>query len=245
MKQFFFLQSLPRCGNTLLSSIVNKNKNIKITSNSIVSEILFQTKLLKNNELYKNFPDKKSFDNVFMNIFNLYYKDWESEYIIDRGPWGTPFNLNMLKEIFSERKFIILHRPVLECLASFIKIKNPLDKDNYCDYLMSPVGIIGKYLLGINNLIKEKENLIFIDYKNLIKNLKNEIKNIFTFLNIKNFTIDTEKLSQFSINNVYYDDTIYNCNLHTIRTDKIEYAEIDINKYLSKNIIKKYSNSHI
>jgi len=245
MKQFFFLQSLPRCGNTLLSSIVNKNKNIKITSNSIVSEILFQTKLLKNNELYKNFPDKKSFDNVFMNIFNLYYKDWESEYIIDRGPWGTPFNLNMLREIFSERKFIILHRPVLECLASFIKIKNPLDKDNYCDYLMSQQGIIGKYLLGINNLIKEKEKLIFIDYKNLIKNLKNEIKNIFKFLNIKNFTIDTEKLSQFSINDVYYDDSIYNCNLHKIRTDKIEYAEIDINKYLSKNIIKKYSSYHI
>jgi len=241
MKQFFFLQSLPRCGNTLLASLVNENKHIKITANSIVPEILFQIKLLKNSELYKNFPDKKSFDNVFINIFNLYYKDWESKYIIDRGPWGTPFNLNMLKQIFNERKFIIVYRPVLESLASFIKLENPIDIEQRCDSLMHQEGIIGKYLWGIKNIIKEKESYILINYEDLIKNLNKEINNVFNFLNINDYTINIKQIKQLSINNILYDDSIYGSDLHKIRTDKIKYQKIDIGKYLSKKVIKKYS----
>ena len=41
MKKIYFLCGLPRAGNTLLGSIVNQNKNIKITANSIVPDILY------------------------------------------------------------------------------------------------------------------------------------------------------------------------------------------------------------
>ena len=124
-KQIYFLTGLPRSGNTLLSSIVNKNKSVKITANSILPTILYSLKELKNNNIFLNFPDHKSFDNVLFNVFNNYYKNWNCDIIIDRGPWGTPANLNILKTIFDELKFIILHRPVLEILASFIKIEKP------------------------------------------------------------------------------------------------------------------------
>ena len=41
MKNIFFLSGLPRAGNTLLSSILNQNKNIACTANSILPNILY------------------------------------------------------------------------------------------------------------------------------------------------------------------------------------------------------------
>ena len=219
-KKFFFLQSLPRSGSTLLSSLVNENKNIKITANSVVPEILFKIYSVKDHRIYQNFPDEDSFNSVLYNVFNLYYKNWESEYIIDRGPWGTPFNLYMLKKIFVERKFVIIYRPVLETLASCIKIENPTNIEKSCDSLMNPDGMIGKYLWGIKNLIKEKENFILIKYEDLIKNIDNELNKIFNFLGIKNYSVDKNYIKQFSINNISYNDSVYYEGLHKIRTDK-------------------------
>ena len=244
-KKFFFLQSLPRSGNTLLSSLVNENKNIKITANSIVPEILFKIYSVKDHKIYQNFPDEDSVNDVLYNVFNLYYKNWESEFIIDRGPWGTPFNLYVLKKIFVERKFVIIYRPVLESLASCIKIENPTNKEESCDSLMDSDGMIGKYLWGIKNLIKEKEDFILIKYEDLIKNIENELNKIFNFLGIKNYSIDKNYIKQLSINNISYNDSVYYEGLHKIRTDKIEYKKIEIEKYLPKNIINKYSNLDI
>ena len=102
MKDLIFLNSLPRAGNTLLGSIINSNENVKMTANSVLPEILFKLENIKKSSIYLNCPDKKSFDNVQNSIFNNYYKDWKCNYIIERGPWGTPDNLNILKNIFDK-----------------------------------------------------------------------------------------------------------------------------------------------
>jgi hypothetical protein len=124
--------------------------------------------------------------------------------------WGTPFNLKYLKSIIKKPKFVILYRPVLECLASFIKIEKPIDIETRCHQLMSDDGMIGKSLWSIKNIIKEKENYSIIHYKDFIKNPNKEIKKIFDFLKIpfKNFNLNN--LKQFSSNNISYDDSIYN-----------------------------------
>ena len=44
MKKYFFLAGLPRCGNTLFSSILNQNPNIKVTANSLLPEIFLALK---------------------------------------------------------------------------------------------------------------------------------------------------------------------------------------------------------
>ena len=77
MKDFIFLNSLPRAGNTLLGSIINSNKNVRMTANSVLPEILFTLENIKKSSIYLNFPDQKSFDNVQNSIFINYYKDWK------------------------------------------------------------------------------------------------------------------------------------------------------------------------
>ena len=127
MKNIFFLSALPRAGNTLLGSIINQNKNIQVTANSIVTDLLWETHKIKDFENYRNFPDENSFNSVFNNIINNYYSKWKANFIIDRGPWGTPANLFLLKQIIKNPKFVLLKRPVLECLASYIKLEKPVD----------------------------------------------------------------------------------------------------------------------
>jgi hypothetical protein len=245
MKHIYFLTSMPRSGNTLLGSILNQNKKISVTSNSILPEIIFKLHKLKDCEIFCNFPDVASLNNVIKNVFNNYYKDWKHGYIIDRGPWGTPFNLSCLKSIIKKPKFVILYRPVLECLASFIKIEKPIDIEKRCVDLMDMNGAIGKSLWSINNIIKEKEDYIIIHYKDFIKNSNKEIKKIFNYLKIPFKDFNLSNLKQFSSNGVSYDDSVMGGPLHTIRTDKIQLNKYNIEDYLPSNIIKQYSNLDI
>jgi hypothetical protein len=215
MKNIFFLSALPRAGNTLLGSIINQNKNIQVTANSIVTDLLWETHKIKDFENYRNFPDENSFNSVFNNVINNYYSKWKANFIIDRGPWGTPANLFLLKQIIKNPKFVLLKRPVLECLASYIKLEKPVDIENRCFELMSNTGMIGKNMWSVKNIIEQKENYILIDYVDLVKDPKKEIKKIFKFLNIKDFKISLNNLKQFSANNISYDDSILNLDYHT------------------------------
>jgi hypothetical protein len=245
MNKIYFLCGLPRAGNTLLGSIINQSKNVKITANTILTDVIYQLHLLKDYQIYKNFPDEKSLNNVIKNIFNNYYKDWKAKYIIDRGSWGTPANLYLLKSIIKKPKFIILYRPVLDCLASFIKIEKPINVELRCNELMSNNGIIGKNLWSIKNIIKEKEDYIIINYLNLINKPLQQINKIYKFLNISNFNHIFKNFDDFSVNNIKYNDTVLNAPLHKIRTNKIELNKYKIEDYLPSHIIKKYSNLNI
>ena len=82
----------------------------------------------------KNFVRNK-IDNLIKQSLYEYYKDWESDLILDRGPWGTPDNLKILKKIFIKPKFVILLRPLIECLASFAKLQ--IDNKNYAGVVIS------------------------------------------------------------------------------------------------------------
>jgi hypothetical protein len=245
MKAYSFLSSLPRSGNTLLGAILNQNAKLNLTSNTILTDVLYQLHLIKDYQIYKNFPDEKSLDNIIKNIFNNYYKDWKANFIIDRGVWGTPVNLQLLKSIITKPKFIILYRPVLECLASFIKIEKPIDIESRCHELMNNNGMIGKALWSIKNIIKEKEDYIIINYFELVNKPLNQINKIYLFLNLDKFNHRFNNIDDFSINNIKYDDSVLNAPLHKIRTDKIKLNKYKVEDYLPANIIKQYSNLDI
>jgi hypothetical protein len=246
MKEIYFLSGMPRAGNTLLGALINQNKKITVTANSIIPELFCKLSLLKKTEIFKNFQDHQSLDNVYNNVFNNFYKNWKSKYIIDRGPWGTPGNLKLLKEIIKKPKFIILYRPVLEVLASFVKIEKPENIEERCDNYMGVNkhrnGMVHRYLWSIDNILKNKEDHIIIHYKNLIKDPINEIKKIYKFLDISFKNVELKNFNQFYANNLMYNDSVLGVELHKIRTDKVSQTEINVEEILPINVIKKYSN---
>jgi|688.fasta_scaffold132851_2 hypothetical protein len=238
----YFLSGLPRSGNTLLSSILNQNNNLKITANSFLPQIFYYLFSLKKEKYFLNFPDHNSIDNVINNIHKNYYQNWNVENIIERASWGIEAYLNILQQIKKERKFILLVRPVLEVLASFIKIEKPQNIHEKCDELMGYYGMIGMSLNSTKNIILKKETYILINFNDLISDTENQVKKIYDFLNIPFYKHDYKNLNQLKINNVEYDDSLLSANYHTIKTEGINYNKYLISDYLPNDIIKKYSN---
>jgi hypothetical protein len=121
-KKLFFLIAQPRSGNTLLASILNQNPEIACTANSITLEIIKDLFLLKQKDVFQNFPDHKSLDNVLSSIYGNYYKDWPQRIIIDRGPVMTKGNMVLTQTYLKHPyKCIVLLRDVMDVLASYIK----------------------------------------------------------------------------------------------------------------------------
>jgi hypothetical protein len=55
-KKLFFLVALPRSGNTMFASIMNQNKDLVVTANSITLEIMKDLFLLKQTDVFQEFP---------------------------------------------------------------------------------------------------------------------------------------------------------------------------------------------
>jgi hypothetical protein len=251
-KKIFFLAGFPRSGNTLLTSILNQNPDIGCTPNSVTLEIYKELFLLKRTDVFLNYPDEQSLNNVMDEVYNLYYKNWTYKYIIDRGPAGTMGNLMLLKKHFKQEiKIIFLVRPLLEVLASWItwSLKTP---DNFirksannpieaCHYLMKDDGQIMKEMRCMQNLLKpkNKHHVHFIDYKEIIEKPVATMKGIYKFFNIPTFKHRFKNLDQVMVNGLGYDDTIMGKGMHMIKTKKLIKSTTDVN-ILPPEIIKQY-----
>ena len=229
-KKLFFLVALPRSGNTLLASIINQNPNVVCTANSITLEIMKDLHLLKNTDVFLNYPDHKSLDNVLDVVYDNYYKDWTHQYIIDRGPVMTPDNFALMQKHFKQPfKCIVLVRDLLDVLASFMKwyTENPdafpnryncKNDEEKLSMLMNKEGGIAKELEAIKNAYNYPQICHFVKYDDLVTQPQEEIKKIYTFLEIPQFDHLFQDLKQININGIGYDDRIVGKNMHIIRT---------------------------
>ena len=255
MKDIFFLHGLPRAGNTVFGSIMNQNKDVAVTANTLCCDIIGEIYSLQKTDIFKNFPDHSSLQNVTKNVLNNYYKNWDKKYIIDRGPWGCPENLKFLKLIKQDIKIIVLVRDVIEVLGSFLawSEKEPSSfvnqyeaktREEKCHMLMNKEGQIIKELIGIKHLLdyQPKEMYHIVDFNNLVKNTEQTIDNLYNFLGIPKYKHDFNNIGQFKVNNMNYDDTIMGKGLHTLKEGAISNYKEDYDAYeiVPKSIIDTY-----
>ena len=229
-KKLFFLVAMPRSGNTLLASIINQNPNVVCTANSLTLEIMKDLYFLKKTDVFQNYPDHKSLDNVLDMVYDIYYKDWPQEYIIDRGPVMAKGNFELMQKHFKRPfKCIVLVRDLLDVLASFMKwyTKNPdafpnrfnlKNDDEKLSKLMNKEGGIAKELEAIKNAYNYPDICHFVKYDDLVAKPQEEIQKIYKFLEIPFFKHQFKDLKQININGMEYDDRIVGRNMHTIRT---------------------------
>ncbi len=226
-RKLFFLVAQPRSGNTLFASIMNQNPEIATTPNSITLEIIKNLFLLKQTDVFKNYPDHKSLDNVLDVVFDTYYKDWPQRIIIDRGPVMTPGNFELIKKHYKRPfKCIVLLRDLMDVLASFMQwyTENPnsfVNKLGNNDEeklfsLMSKNGGIVKQLTAIQNAFKNPEVCHFVKYDDLVTNPEEELRKIYQFLDEPYFNHRFDNLDQVNVNGLSYDDTVMGDNMHKL-----------------------------
>jgi hypothetical protein len=242
IKKLFFLVAMPRSGNTLFTSIMNQNPNIACTANSITLEIIKDLFLLKNTDVFQNYPDHQSLDNVLDSVYVNYYKDWPQKYIIDRGPVMTEGNFQLIKKHFKKPfKCVVILRDLMEVLASYMKwyTENPdafpnrygcKNDDEKLGMIMNTKGAVAKDLEAIKNAFNYPEICHFMKYDDLVQNPEEEINKVYTFFNIPYFKHRLIDLDQIQLNGMRYNDGIVGKNMHTIRNEiKKEY-----NPYIEK-----------
>jgi len=249
-KQIFFLCAMPRSGNTLFASLINQNPDIAVTANSITLEIMKELFLLKQDDTFKNFPDEHSLNNVMDDVYNLYYKHWNYKVIIDRGPVCTPSNLRVMQKHFKQPiRCVVLVRNLLDVLASYIKWfetepTNFLNKyrtiDEKLNQVMVKEGAVAKELMSIQYLLHHPEMAVFIKYDDLVQNPEQEIKKVYSFLNIPYYQHRFVNLDQITVNGIQYNDNAVGDNMHTIRTDKIMKLDNYYKSMIPKRFIKEY-----
>ena len=242
MKKFYILSGYSRSGNTLLSSILNQNKNITVSPNSCVVEIMYDLFKMYESSWIKNVPEFSGLNNVTIKLLENYYEHIDSKFIFERGAWGTPYNLSMLQRLNHQPKFLLLVRPLIEVLASYVKVQKPKDVENFIYNVMHPdVGKIYFDWQSTSNIIKTNQNYLLIKYDDLVNNTEEKMKEIYNYFNIPEFKHVFQNVEQFNYNGVQYDDSVFESpNLHKIRSD-IKKEDYDIEKYLPKEIIKRYA----
>ena len=249
-RKLFFLVALPRSGNTLLASILNQNPEIAATANSMTLEIMKVLFLLKETDVFKNYTDHKSLDNVLNTVFDNYYKDWPQRIIVDRGPVTTPGNFNLMQKHFGNRfKVIVLVRDLIDVLASFVKwfeneptaYPNQYGKniEEKLWVLMDKNGSIAKELIAIQNAFNYKEICHFIKYDDLVKNPQQTISNLYQFLDEPLYPHQFSNLKQFQLNGIGYDDKELGNNLHMIRTE-VRKEDNPYKSMIPKSIVNAY-----
>jgi len=200
-KKLFFLVAMPRSGNTLFASIMNQNPEIAATANSITLEIMKDLFLLKQTDVFQNFQDHKSLDNVLDIVFDTYYKDWPQRIIIDRGPVMTTGNFQLMQKHFKRPfKCIVLLRDLMDVLASYMQW-----------YTENPSAFPNRY-----NCKNDEEKLSMIMNKNMVTNPEQEFKKIYKFLDEPYYLHYFDNLQSVKVNGIEYNDTIVGNNMHKL-----------------------------
>ena len=241
---------MPRSGNTLFTSIINQNPEIVVTANSITLEIMKELFLLKKIDTFQNFPDEQSLDNVMDEVYNLYYKNWNYKVIIDRGPVCTPGNLKVMRKHFKQPiRCVVIVRDLLDVLASYIKwfetestsfLNKYKTVESKLSFVMNKEGGVARELMSIQYLLQHPEMAVFIKYDDLVQNPEQEIKKVYSFLNIPYYQHRFVNLDQVTVNGIQYNDNAVGNNMHTIRTDKIMKLDNYYKSMIPEKFVKAY-----
>ena len=227
-KKLFFLVAQPRSGNTLFASIMNQNPEIAATPNSITLEIMKDLFLLKQTDVFLNYPDHKSLDNILDSVYDTYYKDWPQRIIIDRGPVMAKGNFALIQKHFKRPfKCIVLLRDLMDVLASYMQwytenidafpnrfnLKNDEEK---LAMIMNSKGAVAKDLEAIKNSYNYPGLCHYVKYDDIVTNPEQEFKKIYDFIDEPYFNHRFNNLDQVKINGLSYDDKIVGSNMHKL-----------------------------
>jgi len=251
-RKLFFLVAQPRSGNTLFASIMNQNKDIAATANSLTLEVMKDLFLLKKTDVFENYPDHRSLDNVLDNVFNNYYQHWPQRIIIDRGPVTTEGNFELMQKHFKHGfKCIVILRDLMDVLASYMQwyTKNPDAFPNRYSHntdeeklmmIMNKNGAVAKGLEAIKNSFNYPEICHYVKYDDIVANPEQEFRKIYQFLDEPYFNHKFNDLDQVSVNGLSYNDKIVGNNMHKLFDGPVRKVYNPYIEKIPKSIKERY-----
>ena len=237
MKQFVALSGLPRTGSTLLSSILSQNPEIHAEGNSAVCQLMWdmQQSIANSEQIKAN--NKNLFDALIKPIPHTYYSNIDKPIVVDKcRSWTLPANLETLNRYFdNEPKIIVLVRPLVEIVASFVSLRKANGWDDLEKELLDDgTEPIMRSLAGVEWARKNNNGeFLFVTYDEIVDETETTLERIYKHCGWQPFTHDLDNI----INRYKEDDAIYGLpGLHAVRR-KISRRKIDVE--LSVELIDK------
>jgi sulfotransferase len=265
VKTYHFMAGLQRSGSTVLAALLNQHPDIYASPQTDVLQILFDLEnSIPNFESYKAGLFYDGYMEVMKNVATSFYSKIDKPIIIDKNRgWGTPYNFNELSPYVNpEGKIILTMRPILEVLASFIKVaqathkatgKMPYaDEENWVthyrdttdaqvDTMMRTNGTIERGIYSAANLLKNHRDRVYVVwFDDLLENPQSTMNGIYDFLGVSRF--------EHNFNNIKEVDKHDDLNgygmlgLHDVKK-KLARPKTDPSELLSDYVIQKYGNA--
>lgn len=205
-KTIFYLSGLPRSGSTLLGSLIGQRPDFTVTPTSPFLDLLCYTdEAFAKLDVTYTYEKNVISHNVYKSIVENFYNHVATKYVLDKHR-GHPRNILPLRMFTGkEPKVICTIRPISEIITSYITlIEKNHGKNNFVDadlikenkkinvsnraeklwkaYISDP------YQSVQHGLAKNKSNMFFVEYDELIKNPIEVLKNIYKFLEIEDYS---------------------------------------------------------
>ncbi len=243
---------MPRSGNTLFSTIMGQNPDIAAPGNGITIEAMKDLFLLKQTDVFQNFPDHKSLDNILHSVYDLYYKDWPQRIIMPREPIMTKGNLELMTKYFKKPfKCVVLLRNLMDVLASYMQwyTQNPdafpnrfnfKSDDEKLGMIMNKDGAVAKELEAIKNAYNYPDICHFVKYDDLVANPEKEFRKIYEFIEEPYYPHYFENLQTLKVNGIQYDDKAVGSNMHKLFDGPVRKVYNPYIEKIPKRIREKY-----
>ena len=264
-KTYHFMAGLPRSGSTVLTALLNQHPDVYASPQTDLLGMLYElNNSIPNYESYRAGLIHPGYKNVMTNISKNFYSHIEKPVIIDKNRgWGTPYNWDNLSGLVNaEGKVILVMRPILEVLASFVKVFDKteaeldyapyLNKDLWVasyrgkteaqiEFLMQPNGEMDRAVFSIANLLKNhRDRVLPVWFDDILQDPQGTMNNIYDFLGLDkhmhNFNLIEES-------DAHDDVSGYGIlGLHDI-ANKLKNPGTKPEDYLSDYLIAKYKNT--
>lgn len=254
MKQLFFLSGIARSGSTLLGSILNQNPDIYVTPTSPLMDIFCLTEQIYNKvNIQYTFDKNTTLSNLQTSLANNFYANIDKKYIFDKHR-GWPKNVTQIKNNITDTpKIICTYRPIAENICSFLKLiendpNNSVDRELRelglpCDTYHRSLKLWYNYSNDPYESLKyglehHRENLLIVNYDDIITNIDNEISRIYNFLEIPKYNHSYTNISNTC--GEQKDEAWGFKNLHDIR-DTITKTSNDPAKILGRDLLEFFT----
>lgn len=229
-KQFIMLSGLPRSGSTVLSSILNQNPNLTVTSTSPLADVIINAyNTWSHVSSAMLHPDIKQLHNIILGIINNSYVHID-QLVIDKNRLWPRLSDLMFQITHQRSKIICTVRDIPDILTSYVLLINqpnnnfvnedltelnlPITLKNQCKILWEKY-ILYPYTSLRIGLSSKHADFLIVDYNQIIDNPQKIVDDICEFISIESYTVQTTGLMPMLENDSYHGIK----GLHNVRTE--------------------------
>lgn len=193
-KTFFAMSGIPRSGSTVLAAILNQNPETQVSTTSGLVNALdgLANTWHSAGLLDANDKDRSKLAKTMRGMIDAFYEDEPAPVIIDKSRgWSIPQITGAMNQVLGRpMKIVCTVRNVPDCAASFVRIAKPSDLDAFMANGQLMDHLRAAYISLQEGFNFAPDQMLFVDYDDLISDPQLQLDRIHEFLELAPFTYD-------------------------------------------------------